>query len=200
METNLLLKRTKLELQKAKFILEIQGQLNPMFVFYKGNKLVPIVTNFRDDNDKEKVVSILKRKVKESNIDYYAFMSECWYYTSSKVPTNIIIRPTNHPERKEAIAVSGFSKEGNRIQMLLPFTRNKDKIEFGNAEIAKDFATKFELFETPKLSDLELPKILEPSDDMIERAVRTIVKKEVENGKMDVERANKILNQLDNNH
>lgn len=104
----------------AKHILEANGNHQPQLMFVKSNgKVETYVIPFKDDDDKNFVLSLFKTKVEKENIDYYFHITEGWLSTNTKT------RPSNDSDKKECLIISKYSKDMKNEMIIHIFGRGE---------------------------------------------------------------------------
>ena len=99
-------------LQTAKVILEKDGKIVPMAFVYHHNTVDIMAMLFRDRDEKNKQLSVLRDIVKKKNADAIFIVTESWFVTTdSSSPLNI--EPSKDPRRKECIMMMGECEDGN---------------------------------------------------------------------------------------
>lgn len=118
-------------LESAKSLLLTDGYLVPVAFVYCGNIAYIIQLSFKDQEDKEKQIALLRAVVEEKNADAVFTITESWYVMADK---DLNIAPSEHPMRKECIFLIGECEEGD-ITLIQIFERKNiddhEKIVFG---------------------------------------------------------------------
>ena len=115
-------------LDQSKELLLRDGYLMPVaFVMHKDN-FDTIGLSFRDNDEKNRQFTLLRKLVKEKNANTVFVIIESWYVASNK--KDLTIEPANHPMRKECIMMIGECEEGN-ITIMQIFDRKDGEIIFG---------------------------------------------------------------------
>lgn len=111
-------------LQTAKVMLEKDGKLMPMAFVNHHNNVDIIALLFRDRDEKNKQLSVLRDIAKKKNADAIFIVSESWYVTTDSSHLNIV--PSKDPRRKECIMMMGECEEGI-ITIIQVFDREGGK-------------------------------------------------------------------------
>lgn len=108
---------------------------------------VVIGLDFRDDEEKEIAIDKLRELLQKIQTDHYFIISES-YYVQRKKEDGIRIRPSQQPDKKEAIVITKFTKTLEDEMMLIPFRREGDNIIFEKEEYMKssEILSKFNIF------------------------------------------------------
>lgn len=104
-------------LQTAKVVLKKEGNLVPMAFVYHDDIVDIIALLFRDRDEKDRQLSMLRDVVKKKNADAILFVTESWYVTT--VNEKIDIAPSKDPRRKESIMILGECEDGNNTIIQL---------------------------------------------------------------------------------
>lgn len=109
---------------RAKMIMEKDGSHITLAILTneEGQYLVPL--KFKDDREKEIMLILLRREIKEKKIDNYLIINEAWY------SHNQMIRPSQDPDRKEMIVLVFFKRDMTFYSLSMPFTRDGKKIKW----------------------------------------------------------------------
>lgn len=113
----------------AKRLLLRDGKLMPVAFMHNEKQIGIVPLSFKDANEKDMQVAILRKLVKEKNADAIFMITESWHVSINK-GEDLNIIPSEHPMRKECIFLIGECKDG-RIAMMQIFERENDKISFG---------------------------------------------------------------------
>ncbi len=114
-------------LEDAKTLLLNAGKLMPVALMYYENDIHALGLSFKDQEQKDEQLSLLKKFVKLKNADAIFVIVESWYVTTDK--EKLTVEPSKHPMRKECILVSGEYEGGNLIVMQI-FGRKDENIVF----------------------------------------------------------------------
>ena len=98
-------------------------------------KSVSVVTiaGMTNDEQKDKIVEMIKTKIEETKSTAVLCIIEGWYLDGFNVKPDIggnFMKPSNHPQRKECISVSYVNSQKKKDGRLIPFTRVNGKIVF----------------------------------------------------------------------
>jgi len=144
-------------LEFARHLLLKDGKLLPVAFMICKNEMGVIPLSFRDVNEKNMQVAILRKLAKEKGADAVFMITESWYLGTNKVE-DLGGSISNHPMRKECIFVTGECENG-RITVIQTFERENDKIIFGekidmdDVNITRfDFGIKDKKYDTDKIS------------------------------------------------
>lgn len=106
------------------------------FLENNNNDLILVATPFENNHTKDMAVLAVKEVIKEHNVVRYLFITETWFVSENikdkpktpwKQPLETII-PSKHPDRKEAVVVTGEDREtGENLMILLEIDRSGDK-------------------------------------------------------------------------
>jgi len=116
-------------LEFAKHLLLKDGKLFPVAFMICKNEMGVIPLSFRDANEKDMQVAILRKLAKEKSADAVFMITESWYLGTNNVE-DLGGSLSEHPMRKECVFVMGECENG-RITMVQTFERENDKIIFG---------------------------------------------------------------------
>jgi hypothetical protein len=123
-------------LDHAEYMLlgEADTQLAPTWWIQFDNKRGEmIVTPWDDDAEKLAVVEMIKNKLKDRHAHSYAFASEVWVAAeNAKRPTQL--PPSQHPDRREALMVHVFNRNGKGGARVYDIKRNDDGVIFALPE------------------------------------------------------------------
>lgn len=109
----------------AKEILLTDGYHSPQVHFYlPDNQKIIMVLKFNNNEQKEKMLELIKDTIQEKKVDKYFVIMEAW------MGTNVLIRPSNLPsqERKECLMVIEYNRNMINQQWICVFRRENDKI------------------------------------------------------------------------
>jgi hypothetical protein len=132
-------------LETAKTLLIEYGRLAPMAFMVCGNNVEIKPLSFRDNDEKNRQLSLLMNDVKKSNADAIFVLAESWYITSDS--SNIRIAPSEDQTRKECILIVGEGENGH-FDIMQIFDRDggkeNGKIIFGErVDIGETISSKF---------------------------------------------------------
>jgi len=100
--------------------------LTPVFFLERreGGKEI-IVTPFAEEKEKEITQALVSKMLKTGNYKSYVFAMDGWY------STDLEKRPSENPNKKEALIVN-YHEDGNKPMMyFIPYTRTKQgRIKF----------------------------------------------------------------------
>ena len=113
----------------GKHLLTKDGKLFPVAFMICENDMGIIPLSFKDENEKDIQVKILRELGKAKNADAIFMMTESWYVTT-KNKEELGTDLSKHPMRKECILVIGECEYG-RIAIIQIFERKNDEIIFG---------------------------------------------------------------------
>ena len=129
-------------LEQSKKLLLRDGKLMPVTFVWHGYNVDIIGLTFRDNDQKNRQLALLRRLVKEKNANAVFVIVESWYVTSNKI--DLMIEPAKHPMRKECIFIIGECEEGD-VTMMQIFDKKDGKIIFGEkTDIDKINSLKFD--------------------------------------------------------
>ncbi len=114
------------DLEKAKFLLLKDKKLVPVAFLHTGNHIKVIGLSFKDNEEKNLQIYLLKKLVKEEHADAIIVLAESWYVITDEIS----IEPSKHPMRKECISIFGECEEGN-INITQIFENKDGEITFG---------------------------------------------------------------------
>lgn len=114
-------------LEQAKTLLLRDGKLIPVALVHSGNDAHVLGLSFRDNEQKNEQLTLLKKFVKLKNADAIFVIVESWYVTTDE--ENLTIEPSKHPMRKECIVVFG-EYEGGNLTVMQIFGRKDNEIIF----------------------------------------------------------------------
>ena len=115
-------------LEKAKTLIVRDGKLVPVALLHFDNQVDVIGLSFKNEDEKNRQLSLLKTFVKMKKSDSIIVVIETWYVLANR--KNISIKPSRHPMRKESILVYGECEEGS-ISIMQIFDKINNKIIFG---------------------------------------------------------------------
>ena len=132
-------------LETAKELLVKDGRLVPMAFIVCGNNVDVEPLSFRDNDEKNRQLFLLRDDVKKKNADAIFVLAESWYITSDSM--DIRVAPSEDPTRKECIMMTGESKNGN-FSIMQMFDREggkeNGKIIFGKrVDVDETISPKF---------------------------------------------------------
>ena len=132
-------------LETAKTLLVKDGRLAPMAFMVCGNNVNIKALSFRDNNEKNRQLSLLRDDVKKRNADAVFVLAESWYITSDS--SDIKVAPSEDPTRKECILMTGEDENGH-FSIMQIFDRGggkeNGKIIFGErVDIVEPISLKF---------------------------------------------------------
>ena len=116
-------------LELAKIALEKDGKLAPMAFMRYGGDFEVMPLSFRDNDEKNRQLSLLRRIAMKKNADIVFILTESWYVTSDidHIDTgHLDIEPSKDPARKECILMVGEC-EDESITIMQIFDREDGK-------------------------------------------------------------------------
>ena len=129
-------------LEYAKKLLLRDGKLLPVAFIIYGDNIDIIGLSFRDNEEKDQELVILRKLVRKKNAYAVYVIVESWYVTSNKI--DLTIEPSKHPMRKECLFIIGECGEGD-VTILKMFDRKNGEIIFGEkTDIGKINSLKFD--------------------------------------------------------
>lgn len=129
-------------LEKAKMLLLRDGKLMPVAFMHYENNIDVIGLSFRDNDEKNRQLSHLKKLAKKNKADAIFVVTESWYVTTDKKDLAII--PSKHPMRKECIFIYGECEEGS-ITIMQIFDKKNEEFNFGEKiEMGEAISLKFD--------------------------------------------------------
>ena len=127
----------------AKDNLEKDGSLLPVIHVNCKGKIVIVGLPLDDLIDRRKLFTGLGIKLRNAvgEIDEALFVSETWYYKADK-DEKLDIRPSQHPNKKEAIMLVGRNKSGKKqVLAMQPYIKVKGKYVYLKKDVDADGAT-----------------------------------------------------------
>jgi len=116
-------------LELGKRILGVDGYHNLTIISIDNKRRVYISqTAFDDQDDKYMFWNQFAKKVKHDKITEIIVIGETWI--SSFDPKQPWLKPSDVPDKKEALQAVGISCKGDEITIIAPFTNMEGKIEF----------------------------------------------------------------------
>ena len=123
----------------AKKNLEKDGSCLPVLHVLANGKVLIFGISVNDLIDRRKLFSMIGNKVKEDfgGVDEAVFICESWYYKTDKGKPYEAIRPSQHPDRMEAVMIMGRDKSGKKQKLIMqPFTKVKGKYVYHKKDIS----------------------------------------------------------------
>ena len=153
MESKTLKENLEWAVKQAKKTFEQFGYHSHMIIAFSPDTVFPIQIHYKNDEQKMKILSAIKKMFIAEGVDSYIFISEAW---SAEVATLEGIKSGDikkHPNRKESLSLLAVSKT-EKIATYMEIFRDGDKVWLGEpvspkeGEFAGNFADLLE--EEPK--------------------------------------------------
>ena len=126
----------------AKVLLKKDGEHAPIVLVIEGNgKLRALLMDFENNFEKHMAYEIfLPTVIQETKATGFIAINESWYVAPKELKgktmedlDNIkwgkdIPMPSQHPDRKEAVMISGFLKGGLKLSTMIPFHHKRKRI------------------------------------------------------------------------
>jgi hypothetical protein len=74
--------------------------------------------------DKQFFKNAIQEMLAKVNVKFYAFVSEAWYVSLEEEEVSALKLPiSENPDRKEALHIMGYSRDGQKLCIWIPFER-----------------------------------------------------------------------------
>ena len=142
----------------AKSVLVENGSHERQFMFVSPDgKYENVLIEKHSDFSETLVLKYIREYIKTNKIDKYYMMFESW------MGKNKNVRPSEDSEKREALCILEFNKDGKNKQVFQFFKRVKKKIIFEEriAELDyKNSATKFDFFKSEDEIQKNMDKLM----------------------------------------
>jgi hypothetical protein len=121
-------------LKKAKLITASGKEAVPMFFICK-DETVGIMPLPYYVKDRDFHIGLMKSMLEAQQADAFVFAMEAWFWMPPKgfkAPIDLgnVPRPSQQPDKKEAIVIHGASREGKEVCLFVEIKRKGKKISF----------------------------------------------------------------------
>ena len=100
------------------------AMLQPMLMVVCGNgDIVPIMTEFADEDGKEKFSALMRKAFRAWNVTRYAFVSESWMATYDDRSLSGGM-PSQREDRKEIVVTFAMERNGESVMSVLELIRD----------------------------------------------------------------------------
>lgn len=118
---------------RARRIFEVDGYHNPMVIFIRKNKIINMLgVGFENRSEKYLMLRHIAKQVEKNGADTMIFINEIWRAKAN--PDEPFLYPADNPNRTEALALFGCSKNGDLFTRHAQIVRDGDNATLNETE------------------------------------------------------------------
>jgi len=113
--------------ETAKRIFTEDGYLEPVLIVVKPDRVLfgMVGEMFVNAQTKEDFVKFMRDITSQPDVQGYVLVTEVWYFVGKE---GLVIRPSEHPERKEALLLQSEWVDGESVRKSVEISRDGNQI------------------------------------------------------------------------